>query len=208
MSLVIHYTSCFLCGNGLVAVVRRRRSRRHCHYFSPNWTPTRHSSTNLLNPHAIMRVYDSFILCSFTRVTHCDQFARVAPEDSDVVAERNRVSSGQYLRNTPVVIRALQKTYTEQGCVSNVLRMRAKDLTLNQCSVTKLALNKVSFHVEVQLHQSTLHNVRALTFASQRGEFFGLLGPNGAGKTTLISLLTGLFPSTSGSALIGGFDVA
>jgi ABC-type multidrug transport system ATPase subunit len=36
---------------------------------------------------------------------------------------------------------------------------------------------------------------------------FGLLGPNGAGKTTLISILTGLYPPTSGDAFLAGFNV-
>jgi len=39
------------------------------------------------------------------------------------------------------------------------------------------------------------------------GELFGLLGPNGAGKTTLISQITGLYPTTRGSAWIGGFSI-
>eukprot|EP01119_Soliformovum_irregulare_P016294 TRINITY_DN4697_c0_g1_i1.p1 TRINITY_DN4697_c0_g1~~TRINITY_DN4697_c0_g1_i1.p1 ORF type:complete len:870 (-),score=220.23 TRINITY_DN4697_c0_g1_i1:30-2567(-) len=39
------------------------------------------------------------------------------------------------------------------------------------------------------------------------GEFFGLLGPNGAGKTTLISILTGLYASSSGTAKIDGHDI-
>ena len=39
------------------------------------------------------------------------------------------------------------------------------------------------------------------------GEITALLGHNGAGKTTTISMLTGLFPPTSGNAVINGYDI-
>ena len=39
------------------------------------------------------------------------------------------------------------------------------------------------------------------------GEITALLGHNGAGKTTTISMLTGLFPPTSGNATINGYDI-
>jgi ABC-2 type transport system ATP-binding protein len=42
----------------------------------------------------------------------------------------------------------------------------------------------------------------------ERGEVVGFLGPNGAGKTTTLRILAGVFPPTSGQALIDGYDVA
>ena len=39
------------------------------------------------------------------------------------------------------------------------------------------------------------------------GEIFGLLGANGAGKSTTIKMLTTLLSPTSGSAMVGGFDI-
>ncbi len=50
--------------------------------------------------------------------------------------------------------------------------------------------------------------VNALTISVEPGEVFGLLGPNGAGKTTAIKMLTTLLPPTSGTARVGGFDIA
>lgn len=41
-----------------------------------------------------------------------------------------------------------------------------------------------------------------------QGEIYGLLGPNGAGKTTTISILCGLFGSTSGNVFIDGMEYA
>jgi len=49
--------------------------------------------------------------------------------------------------------------------------------------------------------------VTNVSLALANNECFGLLGPNGAGKTTIISICTGLFMPTSGTAYVGGFDV-
>ncbi len=49
--------------------------------------------------------------------------------------------------------------------------------------------------------------VDGINFAVEEGEIFGLLGPNGAGKSTLIRMLVTLLQPTSGTALVGGFDV-
>jgi ABC-2 type transport system ATP-binding protein len=52
-----------------------------------------------------------------------------------------------------------------------------------------------------------VHALDGVTFAIERGEFFGLLGPNGAGKTTLISILAGLTRATRGRVSVMGHDV-
>jgi ABC-2 type transport system ATP-binding protein len=50
--------------------------------------------------------------------------------------------------------------------------------------------------------------VREIDFEVGAGEVFGLLGPNGAGKSTTIGILTTTILPTSGTAQLGGFDVA
>lgn len=47
-----------------------------------------------------------------------------------------------------------------------------------------------------------------LNLEVKKGEIFGFLGPNGAGKTTTIRILVGLLRPTTGSAWVGGYDIA
>src|ERR1700760_4210756 len=50
--------------------------------------------------------------------------------------------------------------------------------------------------------------VDGIDLAVHTGEIYGFLGPNGAGKSTTVHMLTTLLPPTSGSASVGGFDIA
>src|SRR5476651_718605 len=50
--------------------------------------------------------------------------------------------------------------------------------------------------------------VHDLTLSVKTGEVFAFLGPNGAGKTTTIKILAGLLRPTSGTAQVGGFNLA
>jgi branched-chain amino acid transport system ATP-binding protein len=49
--------------------------------------------------------------------------------------------------------------------------------------------------------------VRGVDFYLQEGEIVGLIGPNGAGKTTLFNLISGVFPSDTGSLLYNGTEI-
>ena len=46
-----------------------------------------------------------------------------------------------------------------------------------------------------------------VSFTVEKGEILGFLGPNGAGKSTTMRMITGFIPPTSGTAVVGGFDI-
>lgn len=50
--------------------------------------------------------------------------------------------------------------------------------------------------------------VKNISFTVRDNEILGFLGPNGAGKSTTMNIITGFLPSTSGTVLIGGTDIA
>ena len=59
------------------------------------------------------------------------------------------------------------------------------------------------------LHKSygDVQAVNDISFTVLEGELFSFLGVNGAGKSTTIGVLTSLLAKTSGTAMVGGFDV-
>ncbi|CAB1350109.1 unnamed protein product, partial [Coregonus sp. 'balchen'] len=61
--------------------------------------------------------------------------------------------------------------------------------------------------LEFKVGNKTRQAVKDLTVNMFEGQITVLLGHNGAGKTTTLSMLTGLFPPSSGRAYINGYDI-
>ena len=47
-----------------------------------------------------------------------------------------------------------------------------------------------------------------ISFTAEKGEILGFLGPNGAGKSTTMRMITGFFPPTDGTVIIGDCDIS
>jgi ABC-2 type transport system ATP-binding protein len=60
----------------------------------------------------------------------------------------------------------------------------------------------------VKTYKGEVTALAGLSFDVEPGTVFGLLGPNGAGKSTTVKILTTLSTPDSGTALVGGVDVA
>ena len=67
-----------------------------------------------------------------------------------------------------------------------------------------------SVGIKCQNLQKVFHKKVAVSDVSLNiysGQITVLLGHNGAGKTTTMNMITGIFPPTSGTAYINGYDV-
>jgi ABC-2 type transport system ATP-binding protein len=60
----------------------------------------------------------------------------------------------------------------------------------------------------VKTYKGGVTALAGVSFNVESGTVFGLLGPNGAGKSTTVKILTTLSTPNSGTALVGGVDVA
>ncbi|GJQ15034.1 hypothetical protein GpartN1_g6825.t1 [Galdieria partita] len=71
------------------------------------------------------------------------------------------------------------------------------------------------FHLRKEYHHSGILSsnrrvhvaLNDLSFGIPIGSCVGMLGRNGAGKTTTVSIMSGLFPPTSGQAFLGGYSI-
>ncbi len=61
--------------------------------------------------------------------------------------------------------------------------------------------------IDLYKNYGKVQAVCGLSFTVAAGEVFGLLGHNGAGKTTTIKMLTGQLMPTSGTPMIGGYNM-
>jgi ATP-binding cassette, subfamily A (ABC1), member 3 len=141
----------------------------------------------------------------FSRKTKDDSSFTV-PEDSDVLAEQDRVMSGE-ANDDLIVLSELTKVYSDG--VKAVDRL-SFGIPHGMSRLEWLSHAGASLLIRFPVAVSNLSHC---TFGfnlnlNMLGECFGLLGINGAGKTTTLQMLTAEFPPTSGDATLAGYSVS
>jgi ABC-type polysaccharide/polyol phosphate transport system ATPase subunit len=61
-----------------------------------------------------------------------------------------------------------------------------------------------ALHPLRRMETDTLHALRDVSFAVERGEFFGIVGRNGSGKSTLLKCLAGIYSTDRGDIWLDG----
>ncbi len=72
------------------------------------------------------------------------------------------------------------------------------ELTIDNIAISTKGLTK---------HFGKIFAVNNLNIEIAYGKTYALLGPNGAGKTTTVRMLNSIISPTSGTALVGGYDI-
>uniref|UniRef100_A0A8C6WUV1 P-type phospholipid transporter n=1 Tax=Neogobius melanostomus TaxID=47308 RepID=A0A8C6WUV1_9GOBI len=93
-------------------------------------------------------------------------------------------------------------------CGRNAVSASDPDLIKDSCEHNGKVSSGVSVRNLVKIYKTGKKlAVDGLSVDFYENQITSFLGHNGAGKTTTMSILTGLFPPTSGSALINGYDI-
>jgi len=67
--------------------------------------------------------------------------------------------------------------------------------------------DKLQLRNLVKVYDNGLKAVDNLSLSMYKDQIFALLGPNGAGKTSTISMITGLYEATNGTAEVFGINI-
>jgi ABC-type multidrug transport system fused ATPase/permease subunit len=120
-------------------------------------------------------------------------FLKRNEQENDMASTLERLKSRNQIKDTKE--KDLEDADVKEERIKVLTSRYPKDIPLLICEMQKTYING-------KVKKNAVKNV---TFAVENGIVFGLLGPNGAGKTSLISILTGVYPASSGKAFISGF---
>ena len=97
---------------------------------------------------------------------------------------------------------------TMQHDVAEARRISPQDTSRHDNRNRASAISAVGLTKTYGSGDDDVEAVRGVDLDVERGEVFGFLGPNGAGKSTTVRMLTTLMTLSSGTAHVGGVDVA
>ena len=78
----------------------------------------------------------------------------------------------------------------------------------NNVTIGEVALLTINLKREYRVGRETIAALGGLDITIHNGEFVAIMGPSGCGKSTLLNLIGGLDQPSSGSILLGGYDLS